>query len=297
MVTAVYCVAAQVNSNNDGTAGVKTIDMGIAPEAEWKLQDVAEFAAGVREAASVVVFEGLPHPVLAEKLYQREAKRHDLISIHGYPFYARPLNVPAETIDQIRAILLNPAAHLQFPELMPSELCGGYHPDYAVVWLNGGKQYGSLICFGCREWKNFTPDQLLYGRISHEAFTKLSGILDGYHGQRPEPFTVTHVSTRSPSDEMRALLGRIRERGILLKLSELERASVRDVESSPQVEMAAISPTGMSIWDSLFGKPAQLSVPEAPKAEPEDELFVARETFGHVYWIIRNIDSAAFFSQ
>jgi hypothetical protein len=48
MVTAVYCVAAQVNSNNDGTAGVKTIDMGIAPEAEWKLQDVAEFAAGVR---------------------------------------------------------------------------------------------------------------------------------------------------------------------------------------------------------------------------------------------------------
>lgn len=30
-----------------------------------------------------VVYEGLPHPVLAEKLYQREATRPDLISIRG----------------------------------------------------------------------------------------------------------------------------------------------------------------------------------------------------------------------
>jgi hypothetical protein len=167
--------------------GVVTVTLDDTPESEWKLQDISDFAAAVRGADSVVVFEGLPYPEAEKEWYDHESRRKDLVWIRGYPFYPTPLKVSDEDLRQIREIVLDPGAHLEFPKFMPSLLTEDFHPNYAVIWSRGGLQVGSLMDLNCRcEWKNFTPTQVLYGRIAHEPYTKLSKILGKYQQERPE---------------------------------------------------------------------------------------------------------------
>jgi hypothetical protein len=159
----------------------------VLDESQWKLQDISGFAAAVRASDSVTVFEGLPYPEAEEKWYKRESKRKDLIWIHGFPFYPHLLKVSDDDFAQIKEILLAPAAHLEFPKVMPSLLCEDFHPNYAVVWSKGREQVGTLIDLNCRaEWRNFTPVQLFEGRIAHEAWTKLSKVLGKYRQEYPE---------------------------------------------------------------------------------------------------------------
>jgi hypothetical protein len=162
-------------------AGVVTVTLDDSPESEWKLQDISDFAAAVRGADSVVVFEGLPYPEAEKEWYDHESKRKDFVWIHGYPFYPLPLKVSDEDLRQVEGIVLDSRAHLEFPKFMPSLLTEDFHPNYAVVWSKAGLQIGSLMDLNCRcEWKNFTPAQLLNGRIAHEPYIKLVKILEKY---------------------------------------------------------------------------------------------------------------------
>jgi hypothetical protein len=129
------------------------------------------------------VYEGLPHHLFDRDLHASELKRSDLIRIEGYPFYAVPLTVTPDEKTKLTEIVLRKEGHVPF---RGPKLCGGYHPDYAIVWEHDGKKSGSLICFGCHEWKNFTPRGRLYEDLSQSAYADLKSILSKYVVQRPK---------------------------------------------------------------------------------------------------------------
>jgi hypothetical protein len=146
------------------------------------LKDVSPFFAAVSLAGSVVVYEGLPHQMWEETAYATEVKRRDLVWFEGYPFYATPLSVPQKELKRLTAIALRKEAHVRYSGF---KMCGGYHPDYAVVWEKEGKQSGSLICLGCHEWKNFTSQGWIYEDLEPAAYAELREILSKYVVHRP----------------------------------------------------------------------------------------------------------------
>jgi hypothetical protein len=159
--------------------------------AEYSLGDISKFLAAVGEAEEVVVYEGLPPK--SSRLYAAEVNRPDLVWFEGYPFYAKPLAVSNDEKKRLTAIALDAENHIAIPPpssdpnvIHLSKFCSGYHPDYAVVWTKGKKKSGSLICFGCGEWKNFTPEGRLYEDIDRETYDELRAILGKYAAQRPK---------------------------------------------------------------------------------------------------------------
>jgi hypothetical protein len=148
-----------------------------------RLSDVTGFLSAVALADEVLVYEGLPHQMWDRDLYRHELARSDLVRFHGYPFYAKPLAVTAEEKKALTAIAQRKDAHVPYGG---AKLCGGYHPDYAIVWTRAGQQSGSLICFGCHEWKNFTPEGLLYEDMTQSAYNELKAILGKHVVHRPQ---------------------------------------------------------------------------------------------------------------
>jgi hypothetical protein len=152
------------------------------PRADRSLGDISKFLSAVASADEVHVYEGLPHQAWDRELYESERKRSDLVWFEGYPFYAKPLDVTSDEKKALTALALRKDAHVPFSGM---KLCGGYHPDYAIVWTKGGKRSGALICFGCHEWKNFTPEGRLYEDLGKAAYDELRAILAKYVVQRP----------------------------------------------------------------------------------------------------------------
>jgi hypothetical protein len=273
--------------------GVLIVTLDDFPESEWTLQDISGFAAAVRVTDSVVILEGLPYPEAEKEWYDHESKRKDLVWIRDYPFYPRPLKVSDEELHQLKGILSDPKAHLEFPKLMPSLLTEDFHPNYAVVWSKDGQRVGSLIDLGSRhEWKNFTPSQVLYGRIASEPYKKLSKILGKYQQERPEMMSY-FIAEAPPSDQMRALVRAISEHGVLSMLAQQVRVPVRELESPGQVERAAVSPSGVILRDTVSLEELRSTQPGASKPIPDDELMVVRKLDGSRYWIVRKTDYGA----
>lgn len=140
----------------------------VLPVEERTLGTISTFLDAIASAESVTIYEGLPHQMWDEELYAIEAKRADILWLQGYPFYDRPLEVAAGEKKKLTTIVLRKESHVPFRGY---KLCGGYHPDYAIVWEKNGAKSGSLICFGCHEWKNFTPKAGYTRTWSHQPTT------------------------------------------------------------------------------------------------------------------------------
>jgi len=151
------------------------------PADKRSLKDISLFIAEVERAETVVVFEGLPHQLFERGLFEVEVKRSDLVWFEGFPFYAKPLEVSVADKKALTMIALRADGHVRWSGY---KLCGGYHPDYAIIWSRDGKKSGSLICFGCHEWKNFTTAGRLYEDLGEPAYTELRAVLSRYSRQR-----------------------------------------------------------------------------------------------------------------
>jgi hypothetical protein len=162
--------------------------VSIAQAAPLTADDLTHFepiSAGIREAADVTLFEGLPHQLFERELLASELKSEKSIDIGGFPFYQRPLPVAAEDIEALRKLLSRRDTYHTFGG---EKFCGGFHPDYSIAWQQGTQIFHVLVCFGCHEFK-------LFGGGGHglradgddETMKKLRGILEKYHAQRPMP--------------------------------------------------------------------------------------------------------------
>ena len=135
------------------------------------------------QGASLTLYEGLPHQSWEGELLQKELATKKTVTIHGFPFYERPLSVAAADVEELRRLS---AATDSFSPYGGPKACGGYHPDYCLSWKDGATTYELLICFGCHEMELYGPQQDFLADIRPDAFTQFETTLKKYRDQRPQ---------------------------------------------------------------------------------------------------------------
>lgn len=136
-------------------------------------------ADGIRSAATVDLYEGLPHQLFERKAFESELAVKKTVQLHEFPFYDPPLAIGAEDVKLLRQLSAAPESYLRYEGPKP---CGGFHPDYALVWKDGERTYTQLVCFGCGEVQLHGPQQELMVEL---ASGQLGAILGKYRSQRP----------------------------------------------------------------------------------------------------------------
>jgi hypothetical protein len=144
---------------------------------------VNPITTGMSQASSLTLYEGLPHHSWEGELLKKELATKKTVTIHGFPFYERPLHVAAADVDELRRLSISADS---FSPYGGPKACGGYHPDYCLSWKDGGTTYELLICFGCHEMKFFSPKQEWLADIGKEAFEQFESVLEKYREQRPK---------------------------------------------------------------------------------------------------------------
>jgi len=150
------------------------------PQDDKRFRDAAE---ALRASPTLTLLEGLPHPRFERDLLEAEKRRARFVTRHGWPFYEQPLPLSEADIRTLRETCANPANYsLRDPEQL--KLCGGFHPDYALVWPCTGGECELQICFGCTEADLHTPS---YTVLLEFDDVVISPPLRSRRGQRPEP--------------------------------------------------------------------------------------------------------------
>jgi hypothetical protein len=137
---------------------------------------------GVARASSLALYEGLPHQTFDTEQYRNEIATKKTVQLHDYPFYERTLAVSESDREELRRLSASAEAYFSFSG---EKSCGGYHPDFCLVWTDGETRYELLICFGCKEMKLYGPMQSLRVDIRPDAAKRFKAILSQYRGQRP----------------------------------------------------------------------------------------------------------------
>ena len=143
-----------------------------------------ELLASLRSADTLYVYEGLPHQFEERELLEQEQKRTDTVQFGGYPFYTpRILMDPTGATKLLEQINLPETFYIRRGEPLDC----GFHPDYAVSWMDGTSERFVLLCFGCHQAR------FLAGLDKAESYEKrdinnvkhLQEIMKAYQSKRP----------------------------------------------------------------------------------------------------------------
>ncbi|HEX7181684.1 MAG TPA: hypothetical protein VF756_07565 [Thermoanaerobaculia bacterium] len=178
-----YCVLGALacyGSDNTRTDSNSTVSEHTA--SENMVSDLPQFksiADGIRSAATADLYEGLPHQLFEHDAFNNELATKKIVQLHGFLFYEHPLAIGAEDVERLRQLSAAPESYRRYGGPKP---CGGFHPDYALVWKDGERTYDLLVCFGCEEVQLHGLQQELMVEIASGEF---STILGKYRSQRP----------------------------------------------------------------------------------------------------------------
>jgi hypothetical protein len=136
----------------------------------------------IAAAKSFTVLEGLPHQTWEADKLKQELAKGIANEVHGFPFYTKAL-VPSEKDAAILRELAT--AHTSYRPYSGPKRCGGFHPDYALEFANGGQKLHIQLCFGCKEARFHAPGMELTLDLTHDAFGQFEKTLKQYQFQRP----------------------------------------------------------------------------------------------------------------
>ena len=121
------------------------------PENECVVPNDFDFAN-----ATVVVYEGLPHPDHEAELFAQELDK-PVDWLHRHWFYAGAQTVDAANTASLRKVFWPHGGRLT-RYLFPA--CEAFHPDYAMLWSSKGSPFTLEIqlCFGCSEARVYRSD-------------------------------------------------------------------------------------------------------------------------------------------
>jgi len=146
----------------------------------------ADLARAISECNEVSLYEGLPHPHWERDLLKSELDEKETITFDGgFPFYAVPIKIRDDDAVQLKQLYCDPSSFVAFQGF---KLCGGYHPDWCIVWKNGAKSCYVELCFGCDEMRTYGDDLsdnkvFVWCDVVDQA--KFASILNKYHNNRP----------------------------------------------------------------------------------------------------------------
>ena len=145
-----------------------------------KISFAAEPLAFLAKADQVTLYEGFPHPLFEAKLLKAELKSKKTIEIDSYPFYQEILQLNQENTDQLKNLI----GKIK-DVTVGTKRCGGFHPDYAIIWHVDGKDYATLVCFSCAEVKFFEETSSVTYELNGFS-DDFKNILQAYQKNRPK---------------------------------------------------------------------------------------------------------------
>ena len=153
---------------------------------ESKAPPIPNFALLLKEADSVTVYEGLPHPMLESQARIAEKINKETFGVASELFYKKPLAIAKE--DQASLEVLFRSEPLCTSYAGP-KLCGGFHADYAIEWKKGDDRVAiAMLCFSCHEIWTVQGEKNWIADMTKTGFEALQPLLGKYRQQRP-PFT------------------------------------------------------------------------------------------------------------
>ena len=99
---------------------------------------LARFRASLDSAHTLHIYEGLPHQTFDRVALRQERRRKDVTTIAGFPFYTPA--TPSRFQPKLKSLLARTAAIRLYVD-DPLLRCGGFHPDFAIVWKAQGKTH------------------------------------------------------------------------------------------------------------------------------------------------------------
>lgn len=149
-------------------------------EKKVDINATSKIRKSLSKADKIFVYEGLPHQMFEADLLKVEMKRKDTHKISGYPFYIPKVIAPEKIAKTLREVAVNDENYAVFSG---EKRCGGFHPDYAISWLDNGKKYSILFCYGCHE-ALFVDGQKTY-RYDFKKVVKFRILLASFKSKRP----------------------------------------------------------------------------------------------------------------
>jgi hypothetical protein len=141
-----------------------------------------DFSALVARSNSTTIYEGLPNNYWERELYDRELKTKQTVKIEGNDFYAGPISASSALVDELRSLA---GSKSSFEPFQGPKACGGFHPDWCLVWSDGSETYTVFLCFGCDEMVAYKDgERSIYCDIREES--RFESLLNPLHVNRPK---------------------------------------------------------------------------------------------------------------
>lgn len=153
------------------------------PEAAENRETFSELAQILVKADRLEVYEGLPHPKAEKDLFEAEKNAKETIERHGFLFYKDPFTVEPKLTKKLYAMSLQTKTLKTYAPAF----CGGFHPDYALVFYAGNNIVEVQICFGCGEIKFFSGGKEAHFSLSSSGHKQWRKLLSTLRKNRPEP--------------------------------------------------------------------------------------------------------------
>ena len=144
-----------------------------------------ELRLSLHETHHIEVFEGLPHQAFERSLLAIESLRTDTTKIGSFPFYTPSSEPSSNRATKLKDLLSSNEGYTR-QSFWVAKKCGGFHPDYAIAWKDGGATQYALICLGCSEIEFISPRRSIRYDISSKLDDQLTELLAEYDSKRPK---------------------------------------------------------------------------------------------------------------
>ncbi len=177
--TTVPTESAEASSQGDK---LKELEEGDA-RVKASFSHLSDVLRQVTTESTLTLYEGLPHQhfykkEMIDELIGKECRRR-----RGSFFYKHPNQVTGDDAGHLREIVVDQDS---FQIWGGPKGCGGFHPDFSLLWTTGNGMVEFHICFGCHECQLFFNDTHVYCEIADDGYSRLKKILELYHDQLPD---------------------------------------------------------------------------------------------------------------
>ena len=146
-------------------------------------EHIRPLVAVIAPADELIAYEGLPHQHWERELLAKELKSGQHLMLGDFPFYARPVPIGQEDAKRLLTLC---ATEQTFRPLTGEKACGGFHPDWCLLWRGPAGECRVLLCFGCCEARLQCGDRTeLRTDLDSAVQRELVALMKPYRTNRP----------------------------------------------------------------------------------------------------------------
>ena len=177
-VVVVHCTAVLAQSTYSETIGYRP-RLRDTTRISQSFNRLEAVLAGIEPKVNVEIYRGIPRPKSpqASAAVDEQAK---LIRRFYQAFYQKPVSIDGDLQRSLVEVLSNIETYSQFKGF---KLCGGFHPDFAVVVKSEEVTVEFQICLTCHEMKIFRNRVEIYCDLKTTQYKEISALLKNLDGK------------------------------------------------------------------------------------------------------------------